>query len=118
MLNDLVLQEALEVLRTTPQTVKLLVCRPPQNELPVPQSAGEPPPPPRRDPSLAISSSLPLEISPVANLTPEIYGVRSARFYTSSLIPFTFSFCFKFNSRLLIKSHFVKASLFFLFTGV
>lgn len=44
------LQEALEVLRSSPAEVKLTVCRPPEPVVPPPDTVA-PPPPPRDPPS-------------------------------------------------------------------
>lgn len=69
------LQEALEVLRTTPSTVELVVCRLPGDSNVSPP--GEPPPPPARrepPPSLRILNPLPpLQIEPcgVSNVLPK-----------------------------------------------
>jgi len=74
------LQEALEVLRMTPSTVELVVCRLPGDSNVTPPGA-PPPPPARREPSsLRLLNPLPpLQIEPcgVSNIPPKLHSMNT-----------------------------------------
>ena len=63
------LQEALEVLRTTSSTVELVVCRLPGDAVGSPPAA-EPPPPPTRKDNPGLSLKIPLNPLPPLNIEP------------------------------------------------
>ncbi|XP_063244256.1 ligand of Numb protein X 2-like [Bacillus rossius redtenbacheri] len=56
--------QALEVLRRTPSSVVLVVCRPPADVF-SPPPPSEPPPPPRRDPAHSITTASSLAVPPL-----------------------------------------------------
>ncbi|XP_012258812.3 uncharacterized protein LOC105687602 isoform X2 [Athalia rosae] len=84
-LTGLTNYEALEVLRTTPNTVELVVCRPPGADAVVSPLGAPPPPPARREipPPLRIFTPLPpLQIEPCGEFDIEMTKVGGSLGFT------------------------------------
>lgn len=72
------MQEAVEVLRTTPNQVELKVCRPPPDVLSCVSPISEvPPPPPRREPPAS------LNLLPEYSTTPEDEFYHGVQYYSN-----------------------------------